>query len=379
MVPMGLLFLVLGAGGAIYSGFLSRELAPARIFECALCTLFAILGLYVAMSARLYRVVLEADCIKVFGALRHRELNRINIAGRRLFVSQAGSARWILVPQLGFGSKLELSMFLQTDKDFSGWILSLPDLDRDKKNTEENEVEGAVRALKERGYGARDQNRLRRNVNWLNGGVFGLGVAMYLIPDPHHLLIWVAVATPWLAVLAVAKYRPFYRFGGPRKSRLVDLSIPLFMPGFFLVITALTSISTVYWRSPLALTLLGTLVLAGAALYVDPWLRRHLGAASVLTLLCCGYGYGAGVETNALLDHSVPASYAVPVLSKRISYGKSTTYYLGVPAWGPHPGSDEVMVPGWRYGTTRVGDTVCMLLRPGALRVAWYTLATCEH
>jgi hypothetical protein len=311
--------------------------------------------------------------------LRHRRLERTNILGRRHFVSKAGSGRWILVPKDGFGRKLELSMFLQTDKDFSAWILSLPDLDRDRKDAEERERTDAISVLNKRGYGEHAQGKLRQVATWLYRGVYGLGIAIFFVPDPYHVLTWTAVAIPWLAIGAVAKFRPFYRFGGPKSSPLPDLSLLLIIPGAFLTLKALGSMSTVDWHSALALTLLGGLVTVGAAFYVDPWLRKHLGTAALLALLCCGYGYGAGLEVNALLDHSTPTSYRVTVLSKRVSRGRSTSYYLGVPAWGPHHSGEDVMVAGWRYRDTRVGDTVCILLRPGAFSVGWYVLASCGN
>jgi hypothetical protein len=379
LVPMGLFILGLGVAGSIYFGVLAADILRARAVGGVLCVLFAALGLYLFLSARRYKVILGADGIKLCELLRHRQLNRDNILGRRHFVSKAGSGRWILVPKNGFGRKLELSMFLQTDRDFSAWILSLPDLDRDRKDAENRENADAISAINERGYGERAQGKLRQVASWLYGGAYALGIAIFLVPDPYHVLTWTAVTLPWLAIAAVAKFKPFYRFGGPNRSYLPDLSPPLFIPGLFLALKAMKSMSTVDWHSVLTLTILGAFLVVGAAFYVDPWLRKHSGAAALLALICCGYGYGAGLEANALLDHSAPRTYSVTVLSKRISRGKSTSYYLGVPAWGPHQSGEDVTVSGRRYQNTRVGDTVCILLRPGAFGVGWYVLASCGN
>ena len=379
LVPMGLFILGLGVAGSIYFGVLAADILRARIVAVGLCVLFASLGLYLFLSARRYKVILGADGIELCELLRHRQLERNNILGRRHFVSKAGSGRWILVPRNGFGRKLELSMFLQTDKDFSAWILSLPDLDRERNDSEKRENAEAISEINARGYGERAQGKLRQVATWLYRGAYGLGIAIFLVPDPYHVLTWTAVILPWLAIAAVAKFRPFYRFGGPNKSSLPDLSPPLFIPGLFLALKALKSMSTVDWHSVLALTLLGAFVIVGAAFYVDPWLRKHFGAAALLALICCGYGYGAGLEANALLDHSAPKTYSVRVLSKRVSHGRSTSYYLGVPPWGPHQSGEDVIVSGWRYQNTRVGDTVCLLLRPGAFGVEWYVLASCGN
>lgn len=375
--PIGLLILGLGVAGSIRFGVLADDTLRARVVGGALWVLFASLGLYLVLIARRYKVILGANGIELRELLRHRQLERSNILGRRYFVGGAGSGRWILVPKIGFGRKLELSMFLQTDKEFSAWVLSLPDLDRDRKDAEKRENADAAGALSERGYGERAQGRLRQAATWLCCGAYGLGVAILLVPDPYHVLTWTAVTMPWFAVAAVAKFGPFYRFGGPRKSPLPDLSPALFISGLFLALKVLRSMSAVDWHSALALTLLGAFGIVGAASYADPWLRKHFGAAALLVLGCCGYGYGAGLEVNALLDRSVPKTYSVAVLFKRTSHGRSTSYYLGVPAWGPRQLGGEVMVSERRYRNTRVGDTVCMLLRPGAFSVGWYVLASC--
>jgi hypothetical protein len=323
-------------------------------------------------------VTLGAEFIEVFDVLRHRRIERFSILGRRHVLTKSGPARWILIPREGFGSKLELSMFLQTDKDFAAWILSLPDLDRDRKDAEEQERANAIDALNARGYGEHAQKRLGQIATWSSRVVYGLGIAIFLIPDPYHVLTWAAIAAPWLAIGAVFKFTPFYRFGGPRNSPLSDLSLLLIIPGAFLTLKVLGSMSTVDWHSTLALTLLVGLFTTGAAFYVDPWLRKHLGTAALLALLGCGYGYGAGLAANALLDRSASTSYRVTVLLKHISHGKSTSYHLGVSAWGPHQSGDDVMVPRWRYRTTEIGDTVCILQKPGAFRVGWYVLASCD-
>ena len=379
LIPMGLLFLTLGLIGVIYLGVLSNDSLSSRAISGALCSLFAILGFYLALGARRYSVTLGPDRVEIFEVLRHRVIERENILGRRHVVIRTGAARWILIPKQGFGRKLELSMFLKTDKDFAAWIVSLPDLDSDKNGATERDVAAAISALADRGYGKHAQTRLRQLAIWLNRGVYGLAIAIYLIPDSHNVMIWIAIALPWIAVILVTRFKPFYRFGGPKNSPLPDLSLPLFIPGLLLTLAASVSISTVDWYAPLALSLLGALILTGVATVVDPWLRKHRVTAILMILLCCGYGYGAGLEINALLDHSTPTSYPVTVLSKRESHGKSTTYYVGIPAWGPRLTGEEVMISGSSYGKMRVGDTVCISLRHGALKIPWYVLTACDQ
>jgi len=378
LVCAGLLVFAGCLSGALFFGFIADMPAPGGSVVHSLLAAFAVLGLYLAAGARSYRVILGADGIDVVEVLRRRHLERANIVGRRRLVNPMGAA-WILVPKPEFGRKLQLSTFLEVDRDFSDWMLSLPDLDGDKKAIAGREIREATDALKARGFDTAAIERLRRLATWFRFVPYAVGIGVYLLPNSYQALTWTSVALPWVAVALVARFQPFYRFGGPKKSPLPDLSLPLMIPGFLLTLQVLNSMSPVGWRPTFALSMVFGFALAAATMRVDPWLRKHRGSAALLTLFCLVYGYGAGLEVNALLDRSPPMTYPVVVQSKRASHGKGTSYHLGLQAWGPFHTGQDVMVPAWRYRQTRIGDTVCVALRAGALGVAWYTVTSCSN
>jgi hypothetical protein len=376
LVPVGLLLFAGCLFGTVYIGFFADMPRPGKIVAAGILAAFSALGLYLAVGARFYRLVLSADGIEVFDVLRRRRLERADIAGRLRAVNQIG-AGWTLVSQPGSGRKLQLSSFLKIDHDFSNWILSLPDLDEDRKTAADREVSEATDVLKARGFDAKAIPRLRQLVTWSNRVIMGLALGAYLLPDPHHVLAWLCIALPWVTIALVRQFQPFYRLGGPKNSPLPDLSLPFIIPGAVLSLLAVMSLSPVGWRPTLELSLVFSAALWGAAMLADPWLRKHRITAVLLAALSIGYGYGAGLEVNALLDRSTPISYPVAVTSKHVSHGKSTNYHLGLAPWGPYRTSEDVMVPGWRYRQTQIGDTVCIALRAGALHVAWYTVGSC--
>jgi hypothetical protein len=376
LVSVGLLLFVGCLFGLVYFGFVVDMLRPGRIVTASMLAVFGALGLYLAVGARFYRVILSADGIEVFDGLRRRILKRANIAGRQRLVNQIG-AGWTLVPSAGLGRKLQLSSFLKTDRDFSDWILSFPDLDEDKKKAADHEVREATDVLMTRGLDAKGIQRLRQLATWSSRIVIGLAIGAYLLPDPHHVVAWVCIALPWVTLALVRQFQPLYRLGGPKNSPLPDLSLQFFMPGIVLSLLALMSISPVGWQPTIELWLVFSVALMATAMLVDPWLRKHRVAALLLSVLCSGYGYGAGLEVNALLDRSTPINYPVAVLSKHVGGGRGHTYHLGLAPWGPYRVSGDVLVPLWRYRQTQVGDTVCVALRTGALGVAWYTVGSC--
>jgi len=341
----------------------------------AVCAVFASMGLYLLAVAVFYRVILQADSIEVFEIYRRRYLPRLEIEGRAHFIYGQGMSAWVLVPKPGFGGKIKLSTLLKTDKAFLTWIHSLPDLDLEKKRTAERERSQAVDSIKEQGVA---ELTLRRVATGLTVAAYALGFGSFLLSDPDHVLTWSLLALPWVGILLVAKFAPFYRFGGPRNSPLPDLTLALIGPGLFLALGALRSIAPVGWEGPLLISVLGSFMLVGAAFWRDPWLQKHHGTTVLLALICCSYGYGAGMQVNALLDRSTPKSYRVIVTAKHVSHGRSTSYHLRLAPWGPEVNGQDLMVSRSTYAGIKQGDTVCMVLRSGAMGVAWSKLARCD-
>lgn len=375
---LGAFLVALSLGGAMLF-FLAdgnRTSAGSGVLV-VLCGVFSVLGVYLLAAAFFYQVTLHADSIEVFEVYRRRQLARSVIAGRSFLSNARGSSAWVLDPKPGFGGKIKLSTFLKTDAAFLVWIRSLPDLDLGKRRAAEQERTEAVASLKKRGFGALAVQRLRYLARAINFASYGIGLVSFFINDPDHVLTWVMIALPWAAILLVAVFKPYYRFGGPRNSPLPDLSLSLIIPGLFLMLRVLQGIAPVGWEGPLALTVCVSAILVGSAYRCDSWLQRHRGTAALLLILCCGYGYGAGMEVNALLDRSTPGKYRAIVTEKYVSHGKSTSYHLKLAPWGPKVSGQDLMVSYFQYARTKPGDTVCMLLRPGALDVAWSELGHC--
>ena len=57
------------------------------------------------------------------------------------------------------------------------------------------------------------------------------------------------------------------------------------------------------------------------------------------------YGYGAGMQLNALLDGSTRQIFYVLVTGKHVSSGRSTSYHLQLAQWGPNTSGQDLMVP----------------------------------
>jgi len=58
-----------------------------------------------------------------------------------------------------------------------------------------------------------------------------------------------------------------------------------------------------------------------------------------------------------------------------VAHGKSTSYYLRLSPWGQFTKEHEFSVNRSFFNDVRRGDSVNILLSPGALDIPWYRLA----
>jgi hypothetical protein len=132
------------------------------------------------------------------------------------------------------------------------------------------------------------------------------------------------------------------------------------------------------WHAVLVGAVLVALVLMGSVLWALPSARDKPGIAALTLALVMAYGYGVVALGNAVLDRSNGASYATTVNGKHVTSGRNRTPKLRLAPWGPRTTEDDVTVPWDLYRSVGVGQTVCVLLRPGAFGIRWYRLAPCE-
>lgn len=89
------------------------------------------------------------------------------------------------------------------------------------------------------------------------------------------------------------------------------------------------------------------------------------------------YGYGAMILADTRLDHADGQAFQSQVLRRYIGGSRSTTYHLVLAPWGPVAGPDNVTVTSGLYHQVQEGQTVCVTLHPGLLRMPWRTVAVC--
>ncbi len=103
-------------------------------------------------------------------------------------------------------------------------------------------------------------------------------------------------------------------------------------------------------------------------------LSKAAGRASVFSLVffLAIYCVLAVLTVNCLFDKTPAETYTAQVLDKRISRGKSTTYYLNLAPWGPQKEVDEVSVNRSFYDETNINDDVHLYYHKGLFNIPWF-------
>jgi hypothetical protein len=199
-------------------------------------------------------------------------------------------------------------------------------------------------------------------------------------PHPYFLVITLLALLPWLAVIMVWKSKGNFTSMSPQRGdRRGSLGLLFLAPALVLAIRAL-DFGIVSWTPVLFLAICIGLALFLANVVVEPSVLSQPGILILMLIFALAYGYGAGIEANALFDHSPGTVYSAHVIGKHTHHGSrgSTSYYLELSPWGPYAGGDTVTASWSFYTSVKVGDSVCLPLRPGALGVAWFTVERCR-
>jgi hypothetical protein len=93
-----------------------------------------------------------------------------------------------------------------------------------------------------------------------------------------------------------------------------------------------------------------------------------------LALILFGSSYGTIISLNCMNDTKESEVFSTPVLHKRISSGKSTSYYIELPPWGPQKESAEISISKKLYQQLNDNDTVTIRLFKGRFNIPWFVI-----
>lgn len=261
------------------------------------------------------------------------------------------------------------------DVQLHGWLASLPDLDAIVRAHARAEVAGAMAATRSNPSVVVDAAH-RTSRAWSKVAMATAAWA-FLFPRPYWLAVACASMLPFVAFVLLFRQRGLYSFElsdtHARPTLLGFLAPPIavglraqldlnFVDGYPIVVGA---------------SVVGLLVLA-VTYRLDDALRASSGLFWSLPI-AIAISAGPMAEANVLLDAAAPKTFRAEVVDyhSRSGAGARTEVLLG--AWGPYPEEQWATVGSGLYDELRIGDTLCVELRPGALGARWYRVLRCRR
>jgi hypothetical protein len=206
----------------------------------------------------------------------------------------------------------------------------------------------------------------------------GLAAAWLLLhPQPYQWAVAAGLLVPLLAAGALWWHQGTLQLAEAKNSPYPSVLVALGAPALVLVLRTLFDVEFVdygqVWPLVAQLGLAYGLLLALGA---RSWLFGRgtaLNTGPTLLVLAFLYGYGAGTMFDTAFDEAPGRRYPAQVLSKHLSRGKTTTYYLHLTPWGPIHTAQDVTVDAGLYDYVEPGSPVHVYLYPGRLGAAWFT------
>jgi hypothetical protein len=340
--------------------------------------LLAAVGVMTIIDALETKLVLFPDTLEVHELWGTRRLRRADIAARRK-VQRTAPARLELLMKGDKPRSIKLALPYSLDTRFDAWFNSIPDADVVAAAAIEAEVRNDL------ALGSTPEERLARfalakqRARYLGLAVSGLCLWSYLYPRPYALNVSLLAALPWVCIALVASRPGIFQLGGSQAGDKVrpDLAAAFMAPAALLGLRAFMDVHVVDWHELVPWAAGMAALLLFALIRVDPSASRRW--ATLMFVLVAGvYGFGASSLGNALLDRSSPDVYPTKVLGKHVSSGRNRTYELRLAPWGQNAGPRDVTVSRSLFGEVEVGQTVCVNVHAGAIRVAWYSVNKCD-
>ncbi len=346
----------------------ARPISPAAI----LFSVGGAIGVAAFLYARLASTVtLTPDSIEVFNGFERRTRARKDIQGYRQVSSRYGSYLYLLSDPLNVDPP-RLPGSILTDPKCRGWFEGLTDISSLEKQRQQARIEACAQL----GVTPADRRARALQMQIGYGVVLGLGVLMALdvwfahLAEPQVLDGLLLVAPAAFAVLLWA--RPLVTTYEQRRGFGALFAVALAAP----IMALSVATATIQTRGLAAFeaATVGAVLLTGAVAAVySPRRPDNLIWAFVASAL---FVFFSVVMLDTTLDQKPFRQFPMQVADKRISHGRSASYYLRLVSPDGQR-QREYSVSSAFYGQTQIGQQVCIAVHPGAIGMAWQRLGQC--
>lgn len=320
------------------------------------------------------RFIIEEDNVSSVGIFGTRKLMLNEIKGFTV------NEKYIFIEPLRVGVKrIKISRYYGKTEEIIEWLSNrYSDLDSLTSIQEQQEI------LSDQKYGwttaQREQKLTEARKASRVFNVIGAAVGVWTIffPRPYEYAIIASILVPVIAIVVLHRHNGLIRLTEKKGSAYPSMSMGIILPAMAIMLRALLDYNIFSvgntWLAAVSISLIFT----GAMIFGTGEAKIREASNYVtwlmVVLLMSGYGFGSIITLNCSYDRSRPETFYAEVLGKRISSGKSTTYYITVSAWGPQEEINEVSVSENLYDQLEFQDEVVVYFSKGLLSIPWFTV-----
>ena len=284
-----------------------------------------------------------------------------------------------LIPFPGQGKKIKLSSWLSNYNEVLTWAESrYPDLDE----VEGMEIYEAPSLNMDKAEIDRHIKRAKLEIYLLNGIIVIMGLLPWLLGSTPWWRTSLLMPGPLIALCLMYRHKGFVQLGDLKKSPAPGVFLPIALSAAALMISTINIHVLKYdrlWSPAIGITALLTLLLFYFGRHFEWGKQSKIVIGIMFLVFFFIHGYASVLLLNLLTDKAAPQQYETRVENKRISKGKSTTYYLKLDPWGPRTSAEDVSVPSSVYKHVDINGVVIVHLYKGGLDIPWYHVTLPQH
>lgn len=318
------------------------------------------------------KFVIDSDKIFTVSTFSNRQLLFNEIKGYRI------TDQYILIESNNeHRKKIKVSTYFGKADEIVEWLsANYSDLDlvqayQEKEEILNNEEYGWSSAQREEEL--IKAHKTSKILNWTGGLI---GAWTLFLANPYEYAIIASIIFPIICIIALKHFKGLIRIDERKDTAYPTIFWAIFPASMALCLRGLLDFNIFDYSNIWTPSLLIALTYI-ALVTIGNKEFKFVKAKDYLTIIgfsifMFGYGYGAVVTLNCMYDESEPETFNATILEKRISSGKSTTYYLELTPWGQQKEIDEVSVSKDLYSRLEKNDKVTINFMKGHFDIPWF-------
>lgn len=318
------------------------------------------------------RFIIEKNKITAVSVLSTKELMFDEIKGYRIVDQQI-----FIEPNTPHKKKIKISKYFAGTNEISEWLSeNYNDLDQTQmiEETEDilhNDTFGFTKEQREEKLAT--ARKVSKVLNWTGGLIAAWG---FFYPKPYEYAIIAAVVFPVICLAAFRYSKGLIKFDERKGSAYPNIFWAIFAPSMALALRAILDYNVFdhsnVWTPAIIITAVFMAVIITGNKELNFKSAKDGVTTAIFSVFMFAYSYGAVVTLNCIYDKSAPETFNATIVSKRISSGKTTMYYLQLTPWGQQKEGDEVSVSKSFYNSVDDNDKVNIYLKKGNFDIPWF-------